>query len=199
MLTMIDPPPTRIRKAKAGDRQALDSLLEDLQGRLRTVVERHLGTELRARLRASDVLQSTYLDVVRSIRDFQGDDEEAFVAWVAAIVQNNVYDKGKYFNAGKRRSRDGADQALDDRLAIPDPTPTPSMRAVRIENLLLVSKALENLSELHRQVLFLKLVEDRSHKEIADTIDRTEPATRMLLSRARAALALEMDRLSPGQ
>ena len=66
---------------------------------------------------------------------------------------------------------------------------------MRAEDLVLVSRALEDLGEDYRQVIILRLVEGRTHKEVGELLGRTEAATRMLLSRARAALALARDRL----
>ncbi|MEE2711280.1 MAG: sigma-70 family RNA polymerase sigma factor [Planctomycetota bacterium] len=181
--------------ARGGDRRALDRLLETVHGRLRRLAEGRLGPGLRAKLRTSDVLQSTYLDVVKSVERFEGEDEEAFVGWVARIMENNIRDKGKYFQARKRRDPEGATLPLNEAEDVKTPGATPSVEVVRAEDLVLVSRALEDLGEDYRQVIILRLVEGRSHKEVGELLGRTEAATRMLLSRARAALALALDRL----
>ncbi|MAB87848.1 MAG: hypothetical protein CMJ90_00115 [Planctomycetes bacterium] len=181
--------------ARGGDRRALDRLLETVHGRLRRLAEGRLGPGLRAKMRTSDVLQSTYLDVVKSVERFEGEDEEAFVGWVARIMENNIRDKGKYFQARKRRDPEGATLPLNEAEDVKTPGATPSVEVVRAEDLVLVSRALEDLGEDYRQVIILRLVEGRSHKEVGELLGRTEAATRMLLSRARAALALALDRL----
>ncbi len=181
--------------ARGGDRRALDRLLETVHGRLRRLAEGRLGPGLRAKMRTSDVLQSTYLDVVKSVERFEGEDEEAFVGWVARIMENNIRDKGKYFQARKRRDPEGATLPLNEAEDVKTPGATPSVEVVRAEDLVLVSRALEGLGEDYRQVIILRLVEGRSHKEVGELLGRTEAATRMLLSRARAALALALDRL----
>ena len=180
--------------ARGGDRRALDRLLETVHGRLRRLAEGRLGPGLRAKMRTSDVLQSTYLDVVKSVERFEGEDEEAFVGWVARIMENNIRDKGKYFQARKRRDPEGATLPLNEAEDVKTPGATPSVEVVRAEDLVLVSRALEDLGEDYRQVIILRLVEGRSHKEVGELLGRTEAATRMLLSRARAALALALDR-----
>jgi len=181
--------------ARGGDRRALDRLLETVHGRLRRLAEGRLGPGLRAKMRTSDVLQSTYLDVVKSVERFEGEDEEAFVGWVARIMENNIRDKGKYFQARKRRDPEGATLPLNEAEDVKTPGATPSVEVVRAEDLVLVSRALEGLGEDYRQVIILRLIEGRSHKEVGELLGRTEAATRMLLSRARAALALALDRL----
>ncbi|MAG56728.1 MAG: hypothetical protein CMJ83_10595 [Planctomycetes bacterium] len=184
-----------LAKARGGDRNALDRLLDHVQGRLKRLAEGRIGPGLRAKIRTSDVLQSTYLDVVKSVQRFDGDDEDAFVAWVARIMENNIRDKGKYFQARKRREPDGPTVSLNEADKVRTPGPTPSMEAVRAEDLVLVSRALDGLAEDYRQVILLRMVEGKSHKDVGDVLGRSEAATRMLLSRARAALALELERL----
>ena len=154
-----------------------------------------MGPGLRAKVRTSDVLQSTYLDVVKSVERFEGDDEEAFVAWIARIMENNIRDKGKYFQARKRRDPEGPTRPLNEAEDVRTPTATPSVEAVRAEDLVLVSRALEGLVEDYRQVIILRMVEGRSHKEVGELLGRSEAATRMLLSRARAALALALEQI----
>lgn len=185
-------------KARKGDRQALDRVLGQVQERLRRLAQGRMGPGLRAKVRTSDVLQSTYLDVVRSVDRFEGDDEEAFVAWVARIMENNIRDKGKYFQARKRRDGDAPTVPLDDNDTLRASLPTPSAQAVRAEDLVLVSRAMEHLEDDYRDVILLRMVEGKSHKEIGDALGRSEAATRMLLSRARAALSLELEKLRSG-
>lgn len=183
--------------ARAGDREALDRLLEHVGGRLRGIITQQLGPRMRGRLDASDILQSTYLNVVKSIGTFRGEGEAAFVGWVANIARNNIHDRTKYFLAEKRGGPEVGRKVLEAEDRVVDPLPSPSSHAVRIEDLLLVSRALESLSDLHRRVIMMRLAEQASHKEIGDAIGKSEGATRMVLSRARMALALEMDRQAP--
>ncbi len=184
-----------LRLARAGDRGALDRLLEAVQDRVRGIAEGRLGPGLRARIRTSDVLQSTYLDVVKGVATFEGEDESEFVAWVARIMENNIRDKGKFFQARKRRDPAGGPLPIDEAAGAEFDGPTPSVDAVRAEDLVLVSRALEELAEDHRRVIVMRMIEGRSHQEIAEEMNRSESAARMLLSRARAALALKLEGL----
>ena len=187
-----------LRRARAGDRDALERLLARQHERLERMARRKLGTGLKARVRTSDILQSTFLDVIRSVPDFEGESEEAFGGWVARILENNIRDKGKYFAAQKRREPTTPLDVEDDAPGLPAPTPTPSACAAGAEDLLLVSRALEALPEDYRRIIILRQIDGRSHKEAAEILGRTEAATRMLLSRARASLAIEIDRLRGG-
>lgn len=183
-----------LKSARSGDRTALDGVLESVQARLRAVATAKLSRLLRGRMRTSDLLQSTYLDVVRSIDRFRGDDEQTFVVWVTRIMENNIRDKVRFYDRAKRK-QPGADvvEAEED---APAPGLSPSRRAIQVEDLLVVSHALNALSEDQRQVIELRMIEGLDYPEIARKLGRKEGAVRMLLSRARAALALEMDRLA---
>jgi len=184
-----------LRRARRGDRDALARLLERNEDRLRRLAERRVGRELRARVRISDVLQSTYLSVLRYIADFDGESDEAFTAWLVKVFENTVRDKGRYFGALKRKGDRPlpSDDSSSDVLA--SPQPGPSTWAARSDDFRLFVQAFDSLSDAHKQVLFLRLVEGRPHDEIAERLGRTPRACRILFSRARAALALECDRL----
>ncbi len=192
-------PPARFQedldRARAGDRAALDRLLAAIQGRLERIASGRLGPDLRSRVNPSDILQSAYLDVVRSLGQFEGTDEDAFVGWIARILDHNIADKGKYFEADRRRGRP---IALERAADAHSKEPTPSRVAIRAEDLRTVSAAIQRLEEDYRRILLLRTVDGKSHREIAEAIGRSEAATRMLLSRARAALSIEIERLRGG-
>jgi RNA polymerase sigma-70 factor, ECF subfamily len=180
-------------RARGGDRRALDRVIEHTQPRLRRITEQRLGQELRADVAPSDILQSTYLQIMRGIDRFSGDSEDAFVAWVGAIVENNIRQKKRFFGARKRKAPEGL-----------EPPPrrliqsSPSNAIRRIEDLLAVSRALERLPADYRQVILLKTCDGRSHEDIAAIMQRSVSAVKMLLSRARAALTLAVEAGSEG-
>ena len=183
-----------LARARAGDRDALEQLLARHKGVLERVARHEMGPVLRARVRTSDVLQSTYLEVLGSLPNFRGDDEQAFVSWVARILQNNIRDAGKFFKAGKRSWENETSREVDaDQLSRKQPTP--SAQAALSDELMLVGRALRGLSSDYQRVLTLRMQRDLPHAELAKLMDRSEGAVRVLLSRARAALLLELDRL----
>lgn len=183
-----------LRLARSGDREALARILQRSQGRLERLAQRRLGGGLRARVRASDVLQSTYLEVVRRVDAFEGDSQEDFLRWVGVILENNIRQKRRYFNARKRATPEESGPAEIER---PSPIATPSAQAALRDDLNVAGRALDGLPEDYRRVIMLRVVEARSHEEIAREMGRSVPATRMLLSRARAALSLEIEKLGP--
>ena len=175
-----------------GDRVALSDLLTRCHDRIRKFARTRLGQDLRTYLSTSDILQSTYLDVVKGVVKFDGNSEEDFARWVCQIMENNLKDRGRYFGAKKRQMPDAP--RLDAELAQTSKK-GPASAALVAEELALVFEALGNLSEDQRRIYVLHVFEGRSHAECAEIMNKTEVAARSLLARGRAALALRLDEL----
>ncbi len=179
--------------ARRGDRTALERIIVRTADRLSSLIEARLGSSLRARVRTSDVLQSSYLQILRDVRAFEGEDEDAFVRWAGSIIENNIRMKARYFSAAKR---EGEHERLE-----PDESGraaggnTPSVAATHVEAVMIVGRALERIPEEYQQVILLRTFEKLDHAEIAKRMNRSPGAVRMLLSRARAALCLAVERL----
>ncbi len=186
---------TELRAAKAGDRTALDRLLDRIHGPLTAVARDQLGERLRERTRPSDVLQDAFVEVVQRIDEFEGHDEKTFLAWVRMIVVNAARQTHRRMHATKRKQPSTTSQLESLARAIARPEHSPASNLARVEQLELVLRALEQLSDDHRYVIEQFVLRNRPVKDVAEALDRSEPATRMLLSRARAALTMELAKL----
>ncbi len=182
---------TDLDAARGGDRDAILRLIQRHEPRLRKLVHERLGARLREKIATSDVLQSAYLDLLKDFGGFRGGTTDEFVAWCAHLIENNIRDKAKFFEARKRQPPGVAPvEALESRIA---PGPGPHSLNALFEDLQIVHAALSRLSDDHRAVIQLKAVHGLSHEEIAARLGRTEAAARILLVRARAALLLEIE------
>jgi RNA polymerase sigma-70 factor, ECF subfamily len=196
---MTDPTSDDIRRARAGDRPALDRLLARSHGRLSRVARERLGDGLRQRIRTSDLLQSTYLEALRTVSSFDGENEEAFVGWLRRILENNIRDKRRYFHARKRRPEGEAAGAGAEEDAADHRFPDPLAAAQSKDEQDLLQLALVQLPPDYREVLLLRLRDHKSNKEAGLAMGRSEGAARVLVVRAKAALMLAMERLRNGQ
>ncbi|MEM7205511.1 MAG: sigma-70 family RNA polymerase sigma factor [Planctomycetota bacterium] len=185
-------------RARAGRPAAIDHVLRCVEDRLRHCVDARLGPGLRVRMGDSDVLQNAYVEMLRSLPRFVGATEDDFVAWVATIIENDIRRQRRWFNAGKRAApeRTSERNALA-RVLLEDP-PTPSTEAVADEERELLARAMAQLPEDYAEVIELAIHRGLPHSEIAERMGRSASATRMLLSRARAALGQAIERLDPG-
>ena len=189
-----DPFKTRLEAARSGNHQAIDGLLRHVESRLRSRIDRRLGAKMRTWLRDSDILQNAYLEILRSLPSLQADTEEGFIAWITTIIENDIRRERRWFGAAKRLRTASKEDNLLASILLRAPK-TPSGELIEEEGTMRLEDALANLPPDYRDVLRLAVFEELPHRGIAQRLNRTEPATRMLLSRARAALSVELERL----
>lgn len=188
-----------IRKARLGDRAALEALLERVRPRLRELADRRLDRRIGARLDASDVVQDTLMEVAQALSAFRGSTEEELVAWLRQALSNNVRDAHRrHAQAGQRAvaRQQGLDaensrgQAVGDRLASGDPTPSQGASANEQQARLLA--AMESLPEEHREVVRLRYFERLQLAELAARLGCNTMAAAKRLERAVKALRKRM-------
>lgn len=184
-----------LARARAGDREALDRVLRRIEESAAIRVSQTMGEGLGGCLRNSDVMQSAWLEVLRSLPEFRGGTEASFMAWVNAIIENSVKRLARFFRAQRRRPPAESAELRQIAERRERPPPTPSTVVTHWEDMALATAALNNLGYDYREVIRLTVIDSLPHKEVAQRMDRSESATRMLLSRARAALTLEVERL----
>jgi RNA polymerase sigma factor (sigma-70 family) len=147
---------------------------------------------------AVDLVAETFAVAFRDRRQFRGTGAEAARAWLFAIARHQLAD---YFRRGEVERRALAQLGVDRR-------PLTDAEYDRIEELAAseelrghVAVALAGLPEDQREVLRLRVVEERSYRELARTLDISEQTARARVSRAlralRAASALAEPRKAP--
>ncbi len=190
-----------IAHAKAGDRHALGSLLEEYRAYLRMLVCVQIGRVLRSKFDADDLLQETSLAAHRAIAHFRGTTEEEFLAWLRGILAHVFADQvRRYHGTGRRDPR--LERALESEFeqsseglvrALAAPASSPSQRVIRHERAVRLAKALDRLTPAAREVLLLRHFQDLSFPEIAHRMDRTLDGVKNLWIRALARLRREAE------
>jgi RNA polymerase sigma-70 factor (ECF subfamily) len=171
-------------RAREGDAQAREALLERLRPRLVLWASARLGTKLRAECEPEDVAQDVLLAVHKRLDEFQGQDRRAFLSWLFTVAENRIRDLADRAGAGKRQRTE---------LPRREQT-TPSQAAARAELARRIAEAVERLEDPHRRVIRMRRFEEMDVPEIAKALDRSENAVRILYCRAIAALREEMKR-----
>ncbi|MCA8971811.1 MAG: sigma-70 family RNA polymerase sigma factor [Planctomycetes bacterium] len=187
-----------LARARLHDDTAIEAVLRRVETRLRNYVDTRLGAQLRTRLRDSDVLQNAYVEMLRSLPEFVGDTEAQFVAWVTAIIENDIRRQRRWFGALKRQAPDRTSERNVLARTLLDAPTTPSAAVSEIEEKRLLAAALQRLPDHYREILELVVLQGLSHEDAAQRMNRNPKASRMLLSRARAALSLEIEKLELG-
>jgi RNA polymerase sigma-70 factor, ECF subfamily len=181
-------------RSREGSPAALSQLVERFSPRLLAVIRLRLGPSLRVHLESRDVLQETWLKAITRFEGFAGAGPSSFMAWLAQIAANEIRDRADYHG---RQRRDGArEERLEpaelDGLAARVRSET-SRLAMSVE-MARLERALEALSADHREVIVLRRLEERPFREVAECMGRSPDACRVLLARALAALAVEMEK-----
>ncbi len=177
----MDPGQTQqlIREALAGDRADSGVLLEHLRPRLVLWVAARMSRDLLTKVEPEDLAQDTLMAVHKALPKFDGNSERRFLGWVFRIAENRIRDQVSLFRATKRQ-------------VLPPPhsftQSSPSTAATRTEQVSRVLEAMAVLSPEHRDVVRLRRLEERETKEIAELMDRSENAVRILYCRALKSL-----------
>ena len=165
-----------------GDDRARDDLLDRIRPRLVLWVTTRLSAGLREKVEPEDVVQEILLGVHKSLDRFHGDDDRAFLRWLFTIAENRIRDLVDHFGARKRQAQP---------LRAREQT-SPSQGALRNEMAERVRDALTRLGDDHRKVIQMRRFEELDVPEIAQAMDRSENAVRILYCRAIQALKAEL-------
>jgi RNA polymerase sigma-70 factor (ECF subfamily) len=181
--------------ARAGDAAARERLFDACRSFVATAARCHLQRRLRAKVDASDVVQQSLLEAHRGFDGFAGDTPQEWLGWLKRIVAHNAFDAAKRYrgtakrDAGREVPLAAHDDASHGWHEPPiDPASSPSARAIRWEQELLLAAAMEALADDHREVLFLRNIERLPFEEVARRMGRSSGACRMLWMRAIADL-----------
>jgi RNA polymerase sigma-70 factor (ECF subfamily) len=188
-----------LQAARNGDAAALSTLFGLYQNYVRLLAASQIRARLRVRASESDVVQETLLNAARGFSEFRGSTGGEFVTWLRAILTRKIQTLIQtHVDAQARDVRreisldtvgkwvDQSSVRLENVLAASDPTPVTQL--ANQERSVCVANALAELSEDHREVLLLRSIEGLSFPEVADQMDRSHGAVRMLWLRAIEAL-----------
>jgi RNA polymerase sigma-70 factor (ECF subfamily) len=175
-----------LKRAGAGDQQAMGDLFNRHRGRLRRMIELRMDRRLHGRLDPSDVLQESYLEVARSLAEYLRDPQMPFFLWLRVITGRKLHALHRRHlgtrmrNAGREISlhRGALPQASSESLAaqLLGRLTTPSQAAVRAELKLRIQEALNSMSPLDREVLALRHFEQLNNSEVAQVLGISETA-----------------------
>lgn len=184
-----------LRLAREGDVRALGQLLDRYRPYLSVLAQRHLDSDVRGRVDASDVVQLTYMEAFRDLPQFRGSHEAELVAWLRQILRHNLSQMLQRHVFAQRRSVD-LEKSLDNegkaaehlRNSLAGKQSSPSRRAMRGENAVLLAQALQALPEDQREAVRLRHLEGWTLAQLAAHFGRSEVAVAGLLKRGLRAL-----------
>ena len=160
-------PDVLVARAQAGDEAALEALFRAFETPVYNLARRML----RNAEDAEDVLQETFLEVVKSIRTYRG--EGHLWGWVRRVAATKALMR-------IRREQLRAAEPLDD-----EPVGRPGMHVGANIDL---ERAFEQLSDTSRSVVWLHDVEGYTHEEISELMGKSVSFSKSQLARAHARL-----------
>jgi len=161
-----------------GDQPAFERLVRHWEGALQRFLERIVGNAVLA----EDARQLTFLRIYTRAGQYRGGSAKSWIFRVAYSVGLNVR-RGE-----SRRAAEALDMA--DRLA--DTASTPDVDAVFGEQRDAVRLALGRLDDSDRTLLWLRVAEDLSLREIGRVLDQPPSTLRYRLVRAMDRFAREL-------
>ena len=174
--------------AKQGDRSAFSELVKRYEKKVYALALRIMQNPEDA----SDVLQDTFIQVFKKIKDFK--EKSRFSTWLYRIAYNECL--------MRKRKKQIPTVSIDEPLVLAsgeelkqEIVDWSSNPLATIENKELKNKLEEAISKLpgeYRDVVVLKDIEGLSHKEIADMLKISIPNVKTRLHRARMFLRKEL-------
>ncbi|MDX1511413.1 MAG: sigma-70 family RNA polymerase sigma factor [Nitriliruptorales bacterium] len=171
-----------VRRAQHGDRDAFAQ-----------IYDRHVGeifgfvmNRVRQRETAEDLTGDVFMRAFRRLPDFEWKGVD-IGAWIMTIARNRVADHFRSFSTRLERSSDDIRHDVEVR-----GTDAPERIAEGRELARRLGRALEQLSDEHREVIELRFVHELSLADTAQVIGRTVGATKSLQFRALKALASQV-------
>jgi RNA polymerase sigma-70 factor (ECF subfamily) len=160
-----DPDPRLLARAESGDQRALAALWRSLNPPLLRYLRGRIGDL------ADDVAAQTWLDAVRGLAGFDGDESD-FRRWLFTIARRRLIDALR--RRGRRPERLEADVADGGRL---DPA------IGRVDDLAWALDLVRRLPPHQADAVLLRVVADLDVDQVAAVMGRSEGAVRVLVHR----------------
>ena len=138
---------------------------------------------------AEDVVQQTFVAVIRNLHNFRG--ESAFSTWVLRIAINNTLKllkkkkKRQHFSPTTDHSEESWDSISLENETPPTWNKNPEELLKNEEIKVKISQSLEALDTKHRPVFVLRDMEGLSTREVAQMLEISESNVKIRLMRAR--------------
>lgn len=172
-----------VARARAGDQEAFERLVEENQNKVYSLALRLVGD----REEAADLAQEAFLKAWQGLKSFQG--ESSFATWIYRLTTNVCID---YLRRQKRRQGVEAAVSLDDEdsgWAEPaDWDQDPQRKLEQSERGRALALALEQLPEHQRRALVLRELSGLSYQEIGQALELDLGTVKSRIARARLAL-----------
>lgn len=169
---------------------------------LLVVIRSRMSDWLKSKLGPEDILQESLLHAWRGRSDVEWRGHKAFRSWLLTIIDHRIRDAAEHHSTAKRggdkvtvpiasMARSDISGASGDDLPLPRST-TPSRIAIYKEQATAIEDALQSLPDDFAIVVRMRIIEQRTIREIAELTGLTVD---MVRSRVRRGSELYLDRV----
>ena len=176
---MAEPSADTVRRAQAGDRQAIADLVSSQQRYVYSIAM----TIVRDPDEAADLTQDAFIRLLRALGSYRG--ETKFTTWLYRLVVNLGIDRLRRRGAPPIRLDD--DPSLD--VASAEPADDVPLVIERDEEARLVREAVARLPDAQRLALTLHYFEDMRYEDVADVMGLPLNTVKSHIRRGKARLA----------
>jgi RNA polymerase sigma-70 factor (ECF subfamily) len=185
-----------LQRARSGDGPALGKLLELYRNYLLLLARLQISRRLQSKVDAPDLVQETFLRAHRHFGQFRGQTEVEFVGWLRQIMASNVANLMRHYYGTQRRDirleQELAEELESSALAwlpgLIGKESSPSQRAVRREEAVLLADALAQLPPNYKEVIILRHLQALPFADVARRMERSVDSVEKLWIRALARL-----------
>jgi RNA polymerase sigma-70 factor (ECF subfamily) len=168
-----------LRRAGAGDQQALAALFARYSDRLRKMVRLRLDRRMAGRIDTSDVLQDAYMDVARRFPEYAAAPAVPFYLWLRSLTGQRLVSLHRQHLGAEMRDA-GREVSLHRGLPAASSASlaqqllagltSPTQAAIRAELQFRLQEALNSMDPTDREVVVLRHFEELSNVEAAEVL-----------------------------
>jgi RNA polymerase sigma-70 factor (subfamily 1) len=188
---MTDSDDALVERIRGGDADALAEYINERRPQLIAFIERNLSDAMRRKVEPDDLLQEVSVDCVRSIGDIDLSERDPF-SWLCHVAERRIIDAHRKFFGTQKRDAGrevplGTPGGETGQAAIIDllvaSITSPSQAFSRDQKQIRMLAAIETLSQESQEAIRMRYVEDLPTKEIAQRLDKSDVAVRVMLTR----------------
>ncbi len=191
-----------LARAKAGNDDAINQLMDRHRNSLRQLVRMRLDQKIQNRIDISDVVQDVLVEANRRLQRYIENPVMPFHLWLRQIAKDRIIDAHRRHRVSAKRSVDreqslvaprGYDQSSIQLAALlGDQRLTPAAAALQQEMAKKVEEAISRLDEKDCEIIVMRHYEHLTNQEIGKVLNLTEPAASMRYLRAIRRLRVVM-------
>lgn len=184
-------------EAQLGSNSSLGQLLQGYRDYLNLLADEELGSAIKVKASASDVVQDSFLEAKRDFGQFSGQSPEEFQAWLRRLLLNNVANVIRSYQGTEKRdiSKETSTSHCDVSAIRPIAVESRTASSIVMKNELLdaLQLAIKRLPGHYQDVIQWRNYDRASFEEIGKRMERSAEAARKLWVRAVELLQQELD------